>query len=297
MLDWTLENLTAHDVARLRSIYEPLTESVRALIDATIRTEVGAETVAAAKAEIDAATARLRTEQLDGSYGVRFTTDGDQMPWGNVVIGVRNPVAPPLVIEQSDGGGVFTDFHLGAAYEGPPGHVHGGVAALVLDHVLGAAASSQEKPRLTGTITLRYVRTTRLGNLHAEARIDAHRGREDLHRRPSRRRTGRHRRSRRLRTATASRSRPGRRGRMRAATFIRRFTSRGGIRSRAARLFTTIGAIAVSSGGSAISPNIRYIRARLVRSWVSHRSAISTRNAVPTPSEDNARISAWAAST
>ena len=26
-------------------------------------------------------------------------------------------------------GGVFADFHLGAAYEGPPGHVHGGVAA------------------------------------------------------------------------------------------------------------------------------------------------------------------------
>jgi len=92
------------------------------------------------------------------------------MPWGNVVIGVRNPVAPPLHIEEGDGG-VYTDFHLGAAYEGPPGHVHGGVAALVLDHVLGAAASSQEKPRLTGTITLRYLRMTRLGNLRAEARI------------------------------------------------------------------------------------------------------------------------------
>ena len=163
MLDWTLENLSAEDVARLRSIYEPLTESVRALIDATIRTEVGADTVATAKAEIDAATARLRSEQVDGSYGIRFGADGDQMPWGNVVIGVRNPVAPPLVIEQSDAGGVFTDFHLGAAYEGPPGHVHGGVAALVLDHVLGAAASSPEKPRLTGPITLRYLRMTRLG--------------------------------------------------------------------------------------------------------------------------------------
>jgi acyl-coenzyme A thioesterase PaaI-like protein len=170
VLDWTLENLSADDVARLRSIYEPLTESVRALIDATIRTEVGAETVAS-KAEIDAATARLRSEQVDGSYGVRFTADGDQMPWGNVVIGVRNPVAPPLVIEQSEGGGVFTDFYLGAAYEGPPGHVHGGVAALVLDHILGAAASSPEKPRLTGTITLRYLRITRLGQLHAESRI------------------------------------------------------------------------------------------------------------------------------
>ncbi|MFG1935177.1 PaaI family thioesterase [Mycobacterium sp. NPDC048908] len=171
MLDWTLENLSADEVIRLRSLYEPLTDSVRALIDATIRTEAGAETVAAAKAEIDAATARLRSQQVDGSYGIRFTTDGEQMPWGNVVIGVRNPVAPPLVIEQGDDGGVFTDFHLGAAYEGPPGHVHGGVAALVLDHVLGAAASRPDKPRLTGTITLRYVRTTRLGDLRAEARI------------------------------------------------------------------------------------------------------------------------------
>ena len=171
MLDWTLENLTADDVARLRSIYEPLTNSVRALIDATIRTEVGAEAVAAAKAKTDATTARLRGDQFDGSYGIRFTTGGDQMPWGNVVIGVRNPVAPPLVIDHSDGGGVFTDFNLGAAYEGPPGHVHGGVTARVLDHILGAAASSPEKPRLTGTITLRYLRLTRLGQLHAEARI------------------------------------------------------------------------------------------------------------------------------
>jgi acyl-coenzyme A thioesterase PaaI-like protein len=40
----------------------------------------------------------------------------------------------------------------------------------VLDHILGAAASSPEKPRLTGTITLRYLRITRLGQLHAEAR-------------------------------------------------------------------------------------------------------------------------------
>ena len=49
-------------------------------------------------------TTRLRTEQVDGSFGVRFSTDGDQMPWGNVVIGVRNPIAPPLVVEQSDEG-------------------------------------------------------------------------------------------------------------------------------------------------------------------------------------------------
>jgi acyl-coenzyme A thioesterase PaaI-like protein len=171
VLDWTLENLTADEVERLRAVYEPLTESVRELIDATIRTEVDADAVAAARAEIESATARLRGKQLDGSYGIRFTSGGDQMPWGNVVIGLRNPVAPPLDVKTGPDGAVSADFHLGAAYEGPPGHVHGGVAAMILDHVLGAAAATPEKPRFTGTITLRYVRTTRLGNLHVEARI------------------------------------------------------------------------------------------------------------------------------
>lgn len=169
MLDFTCENISVADLERLRAIYEPLTRSVRELIDATIRTEVDAESVAAAKAEIDSATARLQSRQLDGTFGVRYLASGEQMAWGNVVIGTRNPIAPPLVINRDATGRTWCDFDLGAAYEGPPGHVHGGVAALVLDHVLGEAASDGFSPRLTGTISLRYVRATRLGRLHAEA--------------------------------------------------------------------------------------------------------------------------------
>ena len=68
---------------------------------------------------------------------------------------------------------MFTDFVLGAAYEGPPGHVHGGVCALILDHVLGATAHQPGKPAVTGTLTLRYLRGTRLGlPLRASARVD-----------------------------------------------------------------------------------------------------------------------------
>jgi acyl-coenzyme A thioesterase PaaI-like protein len=166
-----LGDVSSAEVDRMRAVYEPLAGAVRELVDATIRTEVDAETVAAVKAEIDAATARLRADQCDGPFGVRFTAGGDRMAWGNPVIGIRNPVAPPLTIHQDSDGGVFTDFHLGAAYEGPPGHVHGGVSALVLDHVLGEVAANPESPRFTGTITLRYLRPTRLGRLHAEARI------------------------------------------------------------------------------------------------------------------------------
>jgi acyl-coenzyme A thioesterase PaaI-like protein len=173
VLEFThIGDVTAAEVERLRAVYQPLAESVRELVDATIRTEVDVETVAAVKAQIDAATARLRAEQIDGAFGVRYTTGGDRMAWGNPVIGIRNPIAPPLVIERDPTGVTFTDFHLGAAYEGPPGHVHGGIAALVLDHVLGEAAADVGEPRFTGTITMRYLRTTRLGRLHAEARID-----------------------------------------------------------------------------------------------------------------------------
>ncbi|MGB7109126.1 MAG: PaaI family thioesterase [Mycobacterium sp.] len=169
MLDFTLENISADELQRLRDVYEPLAQSVRELIDATIRTEVDADAVAAAKAEIDSATTRLRHKQVDGSFGVRYLKSGERMAWGNVVIGIRNPMAPPLVIQHDESGKSWCDFHLGAPYEGPPGHVHGGVAALILDHLLGEAASGGVNPRLTGTISFRYVRATRLGDLHAEA--------------------------------------------------------------------------------------------------------------------------------
>ena len=171
MLGFTLENISAEEVERLRAVYQPLAESVRELIDATVRTEVNAAAVAAAKAEIDLATAHLRQEQTEGSFGVRYLSSGERMAWGNAVIGIRNPIAPPLQIQRDANGKSMCDFHLGAPYEGPPGHVHGGVAALILDHLLGEAASDGINPRLTGTISFRYVRATRLGVLHAEAVI------------------------------------------------------------------------------------------------------------------------------
>ncbi|MBJ7399044.1 PaaI family thioesterase [Mycolicibacterium sp.] len=169
MLEFTIEDLSNADVERLRGIYEPLAESVRSLVDATIRTEADAQTVAAVKRDIDAAVARLQARQLDGAFGVRVTTSGESMGWGNAVIGIRNALAPPLMTQRDAEGRVSADFHLGAAYEGPPGHVHGGVAAMILDHVLGEAASVDRQPRFTGTITMRYVRPTKLGPLRTEA--------------------------------------------------------------------------------------------------------------------------------
>jgi acyl-coenzyme A thioesterase PaaI-like protein len=160
------------ELAKLDSVYRPLADSVRRLIDATIRSQVDAATLVAAKEKIDCATEELSTTLMPGSFGVRQTSKGQSMAWGNVMIGLRNPVAPPLAITHGAEGLISSDFTLGAAYEGPPGHVHGGVCAMVLDHVLGAAAHLPGKPAYTGTLSVRYLRGTPLGPLRAEARVD-----------------------------------------------------------------------------------------------------------------------------
>jgi acyl-coenzyme A thioesterase PaaI-like protein len=169
VLEFTVEDWSTEDIARMRGIYGPLAESVRGLVDATIRSEADAETVAEVKGLVDAAVARLRERQIPGAFGVRHTTAGDSIGWGNAVIGIRNALAPPVLTRRDESGRVLADFKLGAAYEGPPGHVHGGVSALILDHLLGEAASPDRKPRFTGSITVRYLRATPLGPLHVEA--------------------------------------------------------------------------------------------------------------------------------
>jgi Thioesterase superfamily len=169
------QQLVPVDRARGEALYGPLTASIRRLIDATIRSEVDEETVAVARALVDEASNLLATRSIAGARGVQRTLDGGTVAWGNVAIGLRNAIAPPLVVTHTPDA-VYTDVDLGAAYEGPPGHVHGGVCALILDHILGATAHQPGSPAFTGTITLRYLRPTRLGRLHAEAHVERSEG-------------------------------------------------------------------------------------------------------------------------
>ena len=50
----------------------------------------------------------------------------------------------------------------GSAYEGPPGHVHGGYVAAAFDELLGMTQSLGGMPGMTGTLTVRYRRPTPL---------------------------------------------------------------------------------------------------------------------------------------
>ena len=161
-----------HD--RLAALYGPLTDEVRELIELALRTDADPDAVEAARTAIRVANDVLRSRQRDESQLVRYSVGGRPVVWGNAVIGLRNAIAPPLTIHHDDDGTrCWSEFTLNSAYEGPPGLVHGGVCALVLDHVLGEAASAGlTKPLFTGTLTVRFVRGTPLGRLRADAAVE-----------------------------------------------------------------------------------------------------------------------------
>lgn len=167
------EPISAEDARRIEELYGPLTQSLRKLIDVAIRSQAEDTDVKQAHGLIDQAAALLSSRLDQDPFGVRTTTDGGILTWGNVAMGVRNAIAFPLQIEHDENGRASADLLLEAPYEGPPGHVHGGVCALILDHVLGATAHRPGRPALTGTLSLRYVAPTPLGRLRAEAWVES----------------------------------------------------------------------------------------------------------------------------
>lgn len=174
MVDFTNE-----EIAKQLAVVEPLTDSVRALIDAVIRTEVDDDRLNAAKAKIDEVVADLTSQQMPGSYGLAFTPDLEGMPWGNAAVGARNAIAPPMRIDHPGDGTASSEVHLGAAYEGPSGLVHGGVSALLLDQLVGEVVSvGDEIPSFTGTLTVKYLRPTPLGTVNLRAEITGREGRK-----------------------------------------------------------------------------------------------------------------------
>lgn len=171
-MDFGFDVITDEEYERQRALYGPLTEAVRRLIYASLHTEIDADTVEEAQAKIGAVAEILESRQRSSVQVVHEET-GRPLAWANPAVGLRNAIAPPMVIHHEDDGRCWSEFTLSGAYEGPPGWVHGGICALVLDHLLGEAASEGlTKPKFTGTISLRYLRGTPLGPLRAEAYVE-----------------------------------------------------------------------------------------------------------------------------
>lgn len=169
------DDMTDAEIKEREAALVPLTDSVRGLVDAVVRTQVPDAVLDDVRRRVEALTEELLAEALPGPHGVRFGADGGFRNYGNPVVGKGNAFAPPLVVRR-DGEDVWADFELGPSYEGPPGLVHGGVSALILDQLLGEAASAGGRPGMTGTLTIVYRHGTPLGPLRGEARIESTEG-------------------------------------------------------------------------------------------------------------------------
>ena len=102
---------------------------------------------------------------------------GDYLP-RSPVVGAASPLAPgTFAWDIVDGRFVATGL-LTAAYEGPPGFVHGGMIALVFDEILGIVNIANGCPGMTGTLNIKYRQPTPLYRpLRWEAWIDQRIGR------------------------------------------------------------------------------------------------------------------------
>lgn len=159
------------ELAERREAVAELGDALRVLTSRAIGTEVDVEVLrqVADDAHRLAATLAARQRRPDEASSVDDLHRG-QRPF-NPIVGVGNPVAPPMRVEIVDGAAIGW-CTLDWRYEGPFTYAHGGVSAGLLDQIMGYAAAAAGHPGVTARLEVRYRSTVPLGEpLRLEARL------------------------------------------------------------------------------------------------------------------------------
>ena len=138
-----------------------LAGALRRTIDLAMDTDASEEELTAAAGLLeewnDALAGRPRGRPLYGFAEAANTGDVRAFRDSSIVSGPVNPLAPPVELRMTEEGAIGTGT-LGIPYEGPPGHVHGGVTAMIFDELLGMVQSRAGNPGMTGRLTVHYRR-------------------------------------------------------------------------------------------------------------------------------------------
>lgn len=118
--------------------------------------------MAAVAAQLDAVAQHLERHAPTREERLVDMWSGEGVTRHDPVTGPENAIAPPLHLVGLDDGSIEGRVVLGLPYQGPPGCVHGGISALLIDHALGVANHWAGESGMTGTLTLRYHRPTPL---------------------------------------------------------------------------------------------------------------------------------------
>lgn len=156
--------------------------AARQVIDQLVGTGAPVDAISRAADHLEAAMAELAAHPQRRLYEGFAESANAGDPYAlfdhSPLMGMANPLAPPIELEIRDGV-VHGRARFGAAYEGPPTCVHGGFVAAAFDEVLGLAQSLGGNPGMTGTLTVRYRKPTPLHtDLRFEATLDRQEGRK-----------------------------------------------------------------------------------------------------------------------
>ncbi len=161
--------------ARLR-----VAAATRALVETVTGVGPDADDDALARAAdaIDAATATLIDASSSASDpGHRYQRSYANFLPHSLLVGQAHPLSPTATYAFADGV-LDVRVRFGAAYEGPPGYVHGGVVALAFDELFGMCNVCHGQGGLTGRLSVRYRKPTPLRReLRMTAWQDHHEGR------------------------------------------------------------------------------------------------------------------------
>jgi acyl-coenzyme A thioesterase PaaI-like protein len=188
-----IEGLRALELTPRRREVRRLAAAMREVIDQLVTTTAGERELSAAADDLESLAATLRdlpsgltyrgfAESANAGQETAGLQPGDPEWYGffdhSPIIGLANPLSPPMELEYA-GDRVLGRVTFGAAYEGPPGCVHGGYVAAVFDELLGSAQSISGDQGMTAHLGIDYRRPTPLGvELLMEGWLDRREGRK-----------------------------------------------------------------------------------------------------------------------
>lgn len=167
-----LNDLRDLDLSPRRAELFRLADGVRGVLHRLVQTSAPVELIAAAADQVAAVEALLAEHRSASIYEGFAESANAGEPFGffdhSPMLGRANPLAPPIELTLEDGR-ILGTATFGAAYEGPPGCVHGGYIAAAFDEVLGSTQSLSGAPGMTGRLVVHYRSPT---PLHAELRFE-----------------------------------------------------------------------------------------------------------------------------
>ncbi len=158
----TLGARDGHEAEVRRDGVERLASATRAFADAIATTAVDRATLEEVTVALEMMTQRLRVETEDDAYSglvlkpVDYSVPELSMPL-NPIVGRCNPSRPDVQLRFVDGEAVGTATFT-RRFVGPPGHVHGGISAMLADQIVAAAASASGVKTVTKSVTVRFLR-------------------------------------------------------------------------------------------------------------------------------------------